>query len=217
MTTHHPAPPGASGSAATATAAGNLFHWRTVDLVTAATIGVAIGVVFRLWGAFYGVIEAAWKGFPPLAGLTGGVWFLAAAIAALVVRRPGAAILAEMVGATVEMLLAGQWGAGTLVSGALQGLGVELGFALFLYRRFGVPQAALGAVLAAFLECVAYEFHAYWSDWTPAWQWTYFALFALSGVVISGLLAWLLVRALARTGVLDAFPPGVEHHASRAG
>jgi len=184
--------------------------------MTAATIGVAIGVVFRLWGILYGAIELSWKAFPPLAGLTGGVWFLAAALGALIVRRPGAALLAELLAAGVEMLMAGQWGFGTLVSGVLQGLGVEIVFALFLFRRFGMGTAALAAVSAAFLECVAYEFHAYWSDWSPQWQWTYFALFALSGVVVSGVLASLLVRALARTGVLDAFPAGIEHHQGRA-
>lgn len=197
-------------------ATGPLLAWRSVDLLTAATVGVAVGVVFRLWGVFYGVVEVAWKGFPPLAGLTGGGWFLAATIAALIVRRPGAALLAELVAASVEMLLAGQWGAGTLVSGVIQGLAVELVLALWLYRRFGLPQICLAAASAAFFESVLYEFHAYWSDWTPAWQWLYAGLFALSGVVVSGVGAYYLVRALARAGVLDAFPPGAEHHLRRA-
>ena len=175
-----------------------------------------MGVVFRLWGALYGVLEVAWKAFPPLAGLTGGVWFLAATIAALVIRRPGAAVLAELVAASVEMLLAGQWGVGTLVSGLIQGAGVELVFALWLFRRFGLVQVCLAAVSAAFFESVLYEFHAYWSDWSQAWQWLSLGFFALSGVVISGFGAHALVRALARTGVLDAFPPGADHHAARA-
>lgn len=213
MTTH-PSAPSRAVPPGTATASPPLWRWRTVDLVTAATIGVTVGVVFRLWGEFYRLAETLWKGFPPLAGLTGGVWFLAAAVAALIIRRPGAALFAEMVAASVEMLLAGQWGAGTLISGFLQGLAIELVFAAYRYRKFGVVQASLAAVAAAFLECVAYEFRVYWADWTPAWQWTYFAFFALSGVVVSGILASLLVRSLARTGVLDAFPPGVEHHAA---
>lgn len=201
---------------ATALATGPLMRWRAVDLITAATIGVAIGVVFRLWGALYPVIETATKGFPPAVGLSGGVWFLAATLAALIVRRPGAALLAELVAATVEMLLAGQWGTGTLISGALQGLGVELVFAAFLFRRFGLFQAVLAGVSAAVIECLAYEFWFYWVDWSMGWRWIYLGFFALSGAVVAGAGMWLLVRALAATGVLNAFPPGVEHHQQRA-
>jgi len=190
--------------------------WRGVDLITAATIGVAIGVVFRLWGALTPVMETATKGFPPSIGLFGGLWFLAATLAALIIRRPGAALLAEMVAATVEMLLAGQWGAGTLISGALQGLAVELVFAAFLFRRFGLVQAALAGVSAAVIACLGYEFWFYWADWTMGWRWIYLGFFALSGAVVSGAGAWLLVRALVATGVLNAFPPGVEHHQQRA-
>jgi energy-coupling factor transport system substrate-specific component len=187
--------------------------WRGIDLITAATIGVAIGVVFRLWGALYPVIETAAKAFPPAVGLSGGVWFFAATLAALIIRRPGAALLAELVASTVEMLLAGQWGTGTLISGALQGLGVELVFAIFLFRKFGPVQAVLAGVSAAVIECLAYEFWFYWTDWSMGWRWTYLGFFALSGAVVSGALAWSLVKALAATGVLNAFPPGVEHHA----
>jgi energy-coupling factor transport system permease protein len=203
-------------SSATALATRPLMGWRGVDLITAATIGVAIGVVFRLWGALYPVMETAAKGFPPAVGLSGGVWFLAATLAALIVRRPGAALLAELLAATVEMLLAGQWGTGTLISGALQGLGVELVFALFLFRRFGLVQAVLAGVSAAVIECLAYEFWFYWADWSMGWRWTYLGFFALSGAVVAGALAWLLVRALAVTGVLNAFPPGIEYHQQRA-
>jgi energy-coupling factor transport system substrate-specific component len=200
----------------TALATRPLMGWRAVDLITAATIGVAIGVVFRLWGAFYPVIETAAKGFPPLVGLSGGVWFLAATLAALIIRRPGAALLAELVAATVEMLLAGQWGTATLISGALQGLGVELVLAVFLFRKFGLIQAVLAGISAAVLECLGYEFWFYWADWSMGWRWTYLGFFALSGAVVSGALVWLLVKALAATGVLNAFPPGVEHHEQRA-
>lgn len=204
----------ASSSAVLATRP--LMQWRGVDLITTATIGVAVGVVFRLWGAFYPVIETAAKGFPPAVGLSGGVWFLAATLAALIVRRPGAALLAELLAATVEMLLAGQWGTGTLISGALQGLGVELVFAAFLFRRFGLVQAVLAGISAAVVECLAYEFWFYWADWSMGWRWTYLGFFALSGAVVAGVLMWLLVRALAVTGVLNAFPPGIEHHEQRA-
>lgn len=201
---------------ATALATRPLMSWRAVDLITAATIGVAVGVVFRLWGLISPAIETATKAFPPAVGLSGGVWLLAATLAALIIRRPGAALLAELLAAAVEMLLAGQWGTATLISGALQGLGVELVFALFLFRRFGPIQVMLAGVSAAVIECLAYEFWFYWIDWSMGWRWIYLGFFALSGAVVAGLAVWLLVRALAATGVLNAFPPGGEYHQQRA-
>jgi energy-coupling factor transport system substrate-specific component len=46
--------------------------------------------------------------------------------------------------------------------------------------------------------------------WSGAWQVTYVALLAVSSAVVAGLGSWLLVRALARTGVLAPFPSGAD-------
>ncbi|WP_432564905.1 ECF transporter S component [Kineococcus sp. SYSU DK003] len=183
-------------------------RWRTVDLVTAAVLGVAFGVVFWGWGVLYAVLTPFFVTVPFLQSLLSGVWLLPAVVAALIVRRPGAALLAEMVAATVEALLGSHWGFGVLVSGAIQGIGVELAVALFAWRRFGPAVAVLGGVLAAVLEGV-YELFAYYAGaWTPGFQVLYVACFAVSGALVAGLGGWALVRGLARTGALSAFPAG---------
>ncbi|NAZ84938.1 ECF transporter S component [Kineococcus indalonis] len=186
-------------------------RWRTVDIVTAAVLGVAFGVVFWGWDQAYNVFSPAFNVFPPIAGLVGGVWLLPAVVGALVVRRPGAALLTELVAATVEALLGNRWGAGVLVSGGLQGLGVEIAVALFLWRRWNLGVAVLGGVLAASLESV-YEWSAYW-DWSAGWDLLYLLFFALSGALVAGVGGWALVRALARAGALSAFAAGHEHRA----
>ncbi|WP_432495522.1 ECF transporter S component [Kineococcus auxinigenes] len=184
--------------------------WRTVDTVTAAVLGVAFGVVFWGWHFAYSALDPLFALFPPVAGLVAGVWLLPAVIGALVVRRPGAALLTEVVAASVEALLGTQWSAGVLVSGVLQGLGVEIAVALFLWRRWNLGVAVLGGVLAACLESV-YEWSAYWAAWSFDWKLVYAGFFAVSGAVIAGLGGWALVRALARTGALSAFAAGHEH------
>ncbi len=186
-------------------------HWRTVDLLTAAVLGVAFGVVFWGWDVLYAAVEPAFAALPPLKGLLGGVWLLPAVVAALVIRRPGAALLAEMVAATVEALLGNYWGITTLVSGAVQGVGVELAFALFAWRRFGPAVAVLGGVLAAVLEGIVEQFLYYGDTWTMPYRLVYIGSFAVSGAVVAGLGGWALTRALARTGALSAFPAGREH------
>ena len=188
---------------------GPLMAWRTVDLVAAAMLGVAMGVAFWGWDFAWNVLDPAFKAFPPASGLLGGPWLLAGVLGALVVRRPGAALLAELVAANVEYVIGNQWGAATLISGAAQGLGVELALLIFAYRRFGWPVAALGGALAALVESV-YEWYAYWTDWDWFYKFVYAGTFAVSGAVIAGIGGWLLTRGLARTGALDAFPAGRE-------
>ncbi|WP_432522860.1 ECF transporter S component [Kineococcus sp. SYSU DK006] len=185
-------------------------RWRTVDLVTAAVLGVAFGVVFWGWAVVYAAVSPVFAAVAPLAGLLGGVWLLPAVVGALVVRRPGAALLAEMVAASVEALLGSHWGAGVLVSGAVQGLGVEIAVALFAWKRWGVGVAVLGGVVAAVLEGV-YELFAYFAGaWSLGFQVLYVACFALSGALVAGVGGWALVRALARAGALGAFGAGRE-------
>ena len=187
-------------------------HWRTVDLVTAAVLGVAFGVVFWGWGVVYTALTPLFTAVPFVQSILSGVWLLPAVVAALVIRRPGAALLAELVAATVEALLGSHWGFSTLVSGAIQGVGVEIAVALFVWRRFGPAVAVLGGVLAALLEGV-YELHAYYAGtWSFGFQVVYVACFVVSGAVVAGLGGWQVVRGLARTGALGAFAAGREHH-----
>lgn len=130
-------------------------------------------------------------------------------VAGLVVRRPGAALFAEILAAVVEATLVTEWGWATVISGTLQGLGVELVLAVFLYRRFGWPVAALGGAMAAFAEW-CYEWNAYWVGYGTGWKFAYLGFFALSGAVVAGVGGWLVTRALASTGAIDALPAGQE-------
>jgi energy-coupling factor transport system substrate-specific component len=188
-----------------------LMRWRGLDLITAAMLAVAFGVVFWGFDTFiYPLLSAATAGFPPLGELMLGVWLVPAVVGALVIRRPGAALFTELVAANVELFLGNKWGAAVLLSGLLQGLGVELAMALFRHRRFGVVEAVLGGVLSAVFEIVFYEWQSYVAEYTNQWKAIYLGCGMVSGAVIAGVGGWYLVRALARTGALNAFPPGQE-------
>jgi energy-coupling factor transport system permease protein len=199
-----------SGPRRSARATPPLPRWRTIDLVTAALTAVTMGVVFWGWDLAYAGPEAAVMAVAaPLGSLVYGPWLLAGVLGALIIRRPGAAIFVEIVAATVSALLGTQWGWLVLVSGLLQGLGVELAVALLAYRRFGVFVAALGGALAALFEGV-YEVVYYYLSYDLQYQVVYVLCFMLSGAVVAGLGGWALTRALARAGALNALPPGQE-------
>jgi energy-coupling factor transport system permease protein len=190
--------------------------WRSIDLMATATIGVVFGVAYWGWSSAYTALSSPLSGFLGSSiGLLGGPWLIAGVVAGFVVRKPGAAVFAELLAAAVEALLGNEWGWATLISGSLQGLGVELALAIFLYRRFGWPVAMLGGALAALFE-FGYELHAYWQGTSTDFKISYAIFFMLSGAVVAGLGGWLLTRALAATGAIDALPAGREaadHHA----
>ncbi|MDO5093223.1 MAG: ECF transporter S component [Propionibacteriaceae bacterium] len=196
-------------------ATGRLVAWRSVDLVTIAIIGVALGVAFWGWDLLlYPGISAVLNAiFPPASSLTLGVWVLPAVIGALVVRRPGAALLCELMAATVESLLGNQWGLNVVISGTLQGLGLELAMALFAWRRFTAAVAVLGALLAATLELCVWEWWVYQAEYTMVMRFAALGCALISSSVIAGWGGWLFVRGVAATGALDAFPAGRERQA----
>jgi len=194
-----------------------LMRWRGVDLITAAMLAVAFGVMFWGFDTFiYPILSTITVGFPPAGELMLGVWLVPAVVGALIIRRPGAALFTELVAANIELFLGNKWGAAVLLSGLLQGLGVEVALALFRHRRFGAVVAVLGGLLAAVFEIVLYEWHSYVAEYSTAWKAIYLGFGTVSGAVIAGVGGWALVRALAQSGALNAFPPGQEvresHH-----
>ncbi|GAB78447.1 energy-coupling factor transport system substrate-specific component [Austwickia chelonae] len=196
---------------ATRTARGGPFAWRAVDLVTLAVLGVAFGVAF--WGfnnVLYPPLKVALQAFPPASASLIGVWLLPAVFGALLVRRPGAALLIELVAANVSMLLGNEWGPTVMISGALQGLGVEIVVALYRWRRWRPDTAIAAGAMAAICEVVLYEWWVYVVEYSTAWKLAYLTFSVASGAVIAGLGAWALTRALATAGALTAFPPGEE-------
>ncbi|MBP2215384.1 ECF transporter S component [Arthrobacter sp. CAN_C5] len=183
------------------------YQWRVVDIVVASVVAVAVGVVFFAWSAGYTGIAAITSAFPPLAGLYTGGWLIAGVLGGLIIRKPGAAIYCEVLAAAVSALLGTQFGLTTLLSGAIQGLGAELIFLLFLYRKWNLGVALL-AGLGAGLALAISENILYNALWAVEWQLMYVLFASISGVVIAGLLSWLAVRGLAKTGVLSAFAAG---------
>ena|SRR5690349_9856244 len=193
-----------------------LTSWRTVDLLTIAFLGAAFGIAYWGWGlAYQAPADLLGNAFPPLQGITGAPWLMAGVVGGLVVRRPGSALLCEVVAALVSMLPGTKWGVTTLVSGILQGLGAEVAFLILGYAAFGLGAALLAGALSAPLEAV-YEWFVYWTDWGWGYKIAYGVILTAAGAVIAGGLGWLITRGLATAGALNAFPPGQEAREHRA-
>lgn len=183
-------------------------YWSLPDLV----LMVVLGVVF---GFAYWVLVQAWTGLSILMGPAGdlsqhlllGGWLLVAPITIAITRRPGAGVVAEIIASLMEVVFLGSpVGPMLILSAFVQGAGCELVFALTRYRRFGWGTFALSGLLGAGLVFLLTAFR---SGWYGQDLFTLrLVLQCVSGVVLGGLLAKVIVQALYRTGVLDNFAIG---------
>lgn len=185
--------------------------WRVIDIVTAAVLGIAVGVIFWVWNIIgYAGFTALDTFTPGFGGLVVGTWLLGGVLGGLIIRKPGAALVVEVIAALTSAVLGNQWGITTLYSGLAQGLGAELVFAVFAYRRFTLPVAVLAGMGAGIGAVVLELFTAANLARSLEFNLIYAGCVLISGAVLAGVLGHGLVRALARTGVLDRFGPGRE-------
>jgi energy-coupling factor transport system substrate-specific component len=196
-------------TSATAPSTKPSLRWRVVDIVIAAVVAVACAVVFVGWNFGSHLLDGLGALLPGLQSLGYGPWLLGGPLAALIIRKPGAALFGELVAAAVSMLLGAPWGLQTLESGLVQGLAVEIVFAAFLYRNWSLPVAALAGAAAGFVAGIN-DWIFYYAGADALFLTIYIAGATLSGAVIAGIGSWALVKALARTGALRRFAAGRE-------
>jgi energy-coupling factor transport system substrate-specific component len=194
--------------------AGRRLRWRVVDIVVASVLAVACSFLFIVWNVGYeGPSNLLTPLLPGVQGLVNGPWFIAGPLVALVIRKPGAALYGELLAAIVSALVGNQWGATTIISGLVQGLGAEIVFAVLAYRTW-TWWSALLAGAAAGIGASVYDLGLIpglagaYAGSRPGFAVVYLVSQAVSGAVLAGLLAWVIVRALAATGVLARFPAG---------
>lgn len=181
---------------------GTRAAWRTQDYVLLAILAMVFGAIYWAWLQPYLWVAgiAAQAGQEALFGL----WFIAGLAGGYIIRRPGAALLAETLAAFAEILLGAPAGPILLITGFMQALGVELVFAATGYRSWGWRTMAAAGVAAALVAL--------------PWNWLrlgYFALdpgflLVLVGVRVAsgaaaGLLGKTIADLIAGSGSLNAF------------
>ena len=189
------------------------YTWRVNEIVVLAVLAAACSVIFAIWNtAVYPAAKALLVAAPEYRPLIGGAWLLAGVLCGYIIRRPGAALAGELIAAFISSMLPGGAGASgeILLSGLIQGVGAEIIFALFLYRRWDALTAlAAGALSGAFMgisELIIYYAGVY--DGSKAFVYALCSI--ISGAILAGGGSWLLTRALAQTGVLASLASGTQ-------
>ncbi|WP_240414545.1 ECF transporter S component [Paenibacillus periandrae] len=177
---------------------------KLTDILVTVVISVVFAIIYRLWGDVSNVVKLA--GFQ-LDQLMYGVWFMAAVVAFLIIRKPGVALLAEIAAASGELIAGSQYGVEALTYGIAQGLGAELIFLLFAYRRFSITAACLAGVASAIASLVFDAFKGYLLD-LESWNLILYFVFRIIGsIFFTGLCSYGLVKALEATGVTQLVRP----------
>lgn len=188
------------------------LQWRPIDIVIVAILGVATGFIFVVWNNIgYAWFTAMDNLTPGLGGLAVGIWLLGGVLGGLIIRKPGAAIFVEVFAASVSAALGSQWGPETLYSGLAQGLGAELIFLLFAYRKFNLLVAILSGIGAGVGAWTLELFLSPNLAKSLEFNIIYLVCVAISGAILAGIVGFSLMKSLAKTGALDRFPAGREH------
>lgn len=185
------------------------YSWRIVDIVVASVIGVAASLIFVAWNTLY---AGPWKilstALPGSEGLVNGVWLFAGVFGALIIRKPGAALYIELLASIVSGLIGNQWGGfATILIGIVQGLGAEIGFALFGWKVWNFATASFAGALTG-VGCAAYSLVGDYAGYAAQFKWLYMGSSVVSGFIIAGMCSWLLMKAVAKTGALSKFAAG---------
>lgn len=125
------------------------FSYSLRDIIFVALIGIFCGAIFFGTDIIYNFLKAGLTaiGFGPFANeLLLGLWMIAGPLGAVVTKKIGASTITETLGGAVEALMGGQFGAGAILSGLIQGIGNELGFAISGYRSFGKMALLLSTI-----------------------------------------------------------------------
>lgn len=187
----------------------NALTWRVNDLVIASVLAVACGLIFWIWNnAVYPATKSLLVSAPEFMPLIGGAWLLAGVLGGYIIRKPGAALYCELLAAIVSALLGSSSVAEILLSGFIQGIGAELVFLIFLYRLWTLPVALLAGAVSGFFMGFSELIIYYAGEIVGGKAVIYVTCSVISGLVLAGLLSWVLTRALARTGVLSSLASG---------
>lgn len=186
----------------------NKFKWSLKDIIMIALISVIFAVIYL--GAVYLSISLqailAPFGLSVFANeVIFGVWFMAATFAPYVIRKPGVAIVAEMLSAFIEVLMGNMYGPIVFVSGFIQGVGAELGFATSKYKKYNwvtMTFASLGCTIFSF----AWGFiRSGFFNLAPTLLIVMFLVRFASAFIFSTIGSKLLADSLAKAGVLKGY------------
>ena len=188
-----------------------LETWKLKDFIMMAILGVVFAAVYM--AVFQGGLALS-TALTPF-GLSNfgfeiiyGVWFMAATLAAYIIRKPGVALITEMLASAIELLMGNSGGLTVVLTGFIQGLGAEAVFAAFRYRKWDTVSMILAGIASAFLIFCYELYYLNYITLSPVLLIGQLTVRFISAAIFSGIVCRLAGDALAKTGVVRNYAIG---------
>lgn len=173
------------------------------EIVLTLVLAVALGVAFWGWTFVYDLAKPFLK-LSGLSYLVAGFWILASVLVPNIVRKPGIALVASIMAAFIESLLT-HWGLMSVVWGLVQGLGAEVVFFIFSYRKWNLFVLMLASAVSSSFSYVLDIFIYDYKSLSLSLNLLQYSSFVISSLFFAGLLSFLISKRLVKLGILDQF------------
>lgn len=187
--------------------------WELKDIIMMAILGVVFSAVYL--AVFDGGMVLSTLLAP--SGLSNfsfeiiyGVWFMAATLAAYIIRKPGVALATEVLASAIELLMGNSGGLTVVLTGVIQGAGAEVIFALFRYKKWDLISMSLAGMLSAVFIFVYELFYLNYIALAPSVLIAQLAVRFVSAIVFSGVICKLAGDGVAKTGVVKSYAIGAK-------
>lgn len=190
--------------------------WELRDVILMASFGLVFAIVYlAVFNVGMGISAAlTGTGLGDFAfDIIYGVWFMAGTLAAYIIRKPGAGLIAELLASVIELLFGNSGGIAVVITGLIQGAGTEVGFAAFRYKKWNMASMSLASVLSGVFIYIYELFYLQYYMLAPMMHVGHLVIRSISAIVFSALLCKLIGDGLAKTGVMKnyAIGAGVKH------
>ncbi len=182
--------------------------WKLKDVLMIAICSVLFGVLLLgatyAGGILYGILAPAGMGslgYEPFYG----IYFMPAAFAVYIMRKPGTGLVTEIIAAVIECLLGNYFGPIVILSGVVQGLGIELPIALRGYKDFRRPVMIISAVVCSVLTLIYNLFVSGYNMIAVPVLALMLVVRIISAIVFCAIITPLLCDRLAKAGVLRGY------------
>lgn len=183
-------------------------NWKLKDVLLICVSAVLFGVIYLgctyAGGILYGLLAPAGMaslGYEPFYG----IYFMAGAFGVFVMRKPGTGLVAELLAAVLECLYGNYFGPIIILSGFVQGLGIELIIALKRYKKFDRATMIESAVVCSVLTMIYNIFISGYGKIAVPVLCIMLAVRLVSAVVFDAFVTPLLANGLVRAGVLRGY------------
>lgn len=173
------------------------------DFIFIAIMATTLGIIWWGYSFIYNILSPFLKPFA-ISGLIEGIWQISGIFFAIIIRKPGSALLGAIIAAGVEGFIS-QWGISALVSGFFQGLPAELLFLALGYKNWNKLTCAIAGSLCALGGYIVTFFWYNYNSFGLKYNLINLSCGMISGAILGGLLARYIAIRLAKTGTLNQF------------